>query len=470
MILHPIEKRIIKSLSTKTPLKFDMLLHKTKLTKDQLHRGIEWLKLKTLVNVITTQEIFVSLDTNALSAYSEGLPERKLIKLIDIAPLDLKKLKNILKSDFGAAIAKAKENNWIDIVSGSKNTIVNIGKVKPPTITQEEKLISYIGKKTISYNKILDTKSLESLKKRPNFLKYNSVKSKSIILNKKINLDELKDSKQNNNRVIDVESDVPLFNIARIHPLRAIINDIRNTLVSFGFSEIQGTLIQPSFWNFDALFTPQNHPARDMQDTFYLDEPSENNMATIRQIKNISSIHEQKWHYEWKLSEAKKMTLRTHTTCITIKHIANQKLKNAKIFSLGRVFRNEKPNYKHLAEFHQIEGLAIGENINLRHLMGIQQEFCKRIGIKKIKFWPTFFPYTEPSLQTMVYNENTGKWIELFGMGIIRPEVTNPLGIKTPILAFGGGIERLAMLKYMIDDVREFYINDLTLLRNFKCL
>ena len=164
------------------------------------------------------------------------------------------------------------------------------------------------------------------------------------------------------------------------------------------------------------------------------------------------------------------MVLRTHTTCVTIKHLAENKPDEARIFSLGRVFRNEKVSYKHLVEFNQIEGVVVGKNATLRDLMGIQREFYKRIGITKIKFWPTFFPYTEPSLQTMVYNERLGKWVELFGMGIFRPEVTKPLGITKPVLAWGGGIERIAMLKYELDDVREFYNNNLNWLRSTtKC-
>jgi phenylalanyl-tRNA synthetase alpha chain len=164
------------------------------------------------------------------------------------------------------------------------------------------------------------------------------------------------------------------------------------------------------------------------------------------------------------------MTLRTHTTCVTIKYLADQKPDEARIFSLGRVFRNEKVSYKHLAEFNQVEGVVVGKNVTLRDLMGLQEEFYRRMGLTKIKFWPTFFPYTEPSLQSMVYNDRLEKWVELFGMGIFRPEVTKPLGITKPVLAWGGGIERIAMLKYGVNDVREFYNNNLSWLRSItKC-
>ena len=128
-------------------------------------------------------------------------------------------------------------------------------------------------------------------------------------------------------------------------------------------------------------------------------------------------------------------------------------------------------SYKHLMEFHQIEGIVIGKTVNLRDLMGLQKQFYSKLGLEKVKFWPTFFPYTEPSLQSMIYNERLGKWIELFGMGIFRPEVVGPLGIKNPVLAWGGGIERIAMLRYDISDVRDLYNNKLGWLRGMeKCL
>ena len=207
-----------------------------------------------------------------------------------------------------------------------------------------------------------------------------------------------------------------------------------------------------------------------MQDTFYLDGLSAKKIGTSEQIRKISESHKKSWRYYWDINEARKMVLRTHTTCVTIKHLAENKPDEARVFSLGRVFRNEKVSYKHLVEFNQIEGVVVGKNATLRDLMGIQREFYRRIGITKIKFWPTFFPYTEPSLQTMVYNDRLEKWVELFGMGIFRPEVTKPLGITKPVLAWGGGIERIAMLKYGLDDVREFYNNNLSWLRSAtKC-
>jgi phenylalanyl-tRNA synthetase alpha chain len=155
---------------------------------------------------------------------------------------------------------------------------------------------------------------------------------------------------------------------------------------------------------------------------------------------------------------------------VTLKYLSETKPDEARIFTIGRVFRNEKVSYKHLVEFNQIEGVITGKKLTLRDLMGIQTEFYKKIGIKKIKFWPTYFPYTEPSLQSMIFNSNLKKWIELFGMGILRPEVVQPFGIRNIVLAWGGGIERIAMLKYGISDVRELYNNKIGWLRGLsKC-
>ncbi|TFH00515.1 MAG: phenylalanine--tRNA ligase subunit alpha, partial [Nitrosopumilus sp.] len=302
--------------------------------------------------------------------------------------------------------------------------------------------------------------------KRPDFIIEDVVKTKEISLSDLAKSIKISDSVGG----IDVEANVPEIFVARTHPLKDTIDEIREIFVTLGFSEILGNMTQSSFWNFDALFTPQDHPARELQDTFYLDGINAKKIGTPEQIRKVSESHKKNWRYQWDINEARKMVLRTHTTCVTIKHLAENKPDEARIFSLGRVFRNEKVSYKHLVEFNQIEGIVVGKDASLRNLMGIQREFYKRIGITKVKFWPTFFPYTEPSLQTMVYNEKLGKWIELFGMGIFRPEVTKPLGITQPVLAWGGGIERIAMLKYDVGDVREFYNNNLGWLRSAtKC-
>ena len=298
---------------------------------------------------------------------------------------------------------------------------------------------------------------------RPDFFKTKKTNRQQISLTDEgLTLDFTKNARAG---AIDVDASVPITHVSRRHPLSETIREVREAFVALGFEEIDGNLAQPGFWNFDALFTPQDHPAREMQDTFYIKGAKSSKFASRDQISKVAATHEKNWKYTWDKNESSRMVLRTHTTCVTINHLAKTRPKSARVFSLGSVFRNEKQSYKHLAEFHQVEGVLSGPNATLRDLMGIQSEFYRRIGLGKVRFWPTFFPYTEPSLQTMVYNEDLGKWVEMFGMGIFRPEVIRPLAIPGPVLAWGGGIERIAMLKYGVSDVREFYNNDIKWLR-----
>jgi len=457
-VFHDIEKKIITSLKDNPKQTPENLEESTKLSPDQIRRGIEWLKLKELANVEESKSSIISLGENGKESLEKGLPERRLLDLLKIKST-LSDLQKELGPVFGPAMGLARKNNWVEAV-GNTITLKN-----PPDVLPGEKSLKQIGDSKLSSDE-LDSDDFSGLLKRPNFVIEEIVKTKQISLTdaaKSINLDTSSGG-------IDVEAKVPEIFVARTHPLKDTIDEIREIFVTLGFSEIYGNMTQSSFWNFDALFTPQDHPARELQDTFYLDGISAKKIATPEQIRKVSDSHKNNWRYQWDINEARKMVLRTHTTCVTIKHLAETKPDEARVFSLGRVFRNEKVSYKHLVEFNQIEGVVVGKDANLRNLMGIQREFYKRIGITKIKFWPTFFPYTEPSLQTMVYNERLGKWVELFGMGIFRPEVTKPLGITKPVLAWGGGIERIAMLKYGLDDVREFYNNNLNWLRSVsKC-
>jgi phenylalanyl-tRNA synthetase alpha chain len=458
-VFHEIEKKIITSLRDNPKQTPESLEKSTQLSPDQIRRGIEWLKLKNFAIVTESQSSVISLGKNGIESLEKGLPERRLLDLLKSGPKKLSDLQKELGFVFGPSMGLARKNNWVEATSDQ------ISIKNSPSELPGEKTLKLIGNEKVTKDK-LDITDLSALLKRPDFVIEDIIKSKKISLSDSAQSIELSEATGG----IDVEAKVPQVFVARTHPLKDTIDEIREIFVTLGFSEIFGNMTQSSFWNFDALFTPQDHPARELQDTFYLDKINAKKIGTPEQIRKVSESHKKNWRYQWDINEARKMVLRTHTTCVTIKHLAENKPDEARIFSLGRVFRNEKVSYKHLVEFNQIEGVVVGKDASLRNLMGIQREFYKRIGITKIKFWPTFFPYTEPSLQTMVYNEKLGKWIELFGMGIFRPEVTKPLGITKPVLAWGGGIERIAMLKYDLDDVREFYNNNLGWLRSAtKC-
>jgi len=472
-VLHPIEIKILKLLSDKQNLTPDEISLKTELSIDQVRRGIEWLRFKDLVQVNESEKNFVSLGKKGNDAIQHGFPERQLVnylKSVSGFSCEIDEAKEQLQNEFSAAIANAKKNGWIEIY---KTRILLKGY---HDTTSDERIIKLIASKSpnaILVDEIEDKSTLDLLKKRPDLVTITSKKFMTVNLTEK-GIEASKNTSTTATkdmiRAIDVEAQAPTVFAARSHPLQDVIDEVREIFVSLGFDELVGNSTQSSFWNFDALFIPQDHPAREMQDTFYLKDLKMNSVASPKQIKNVSDAHKNVWRYDWQLNEAKRMVLRTHTTCVTIKALADHKYDEARLFSIGRVYRNEKVSYKHLVEFNQVEGVVVGKKVTLRDLMGLQMAFYRKMGIKKAKFWPTFFPYTEPSLQSMIYNEKHGKWVELFGMGIFRPEVTKPLGIKNPVLAWGGGIERIAMLKFDLDDVRELYNNKFSWLRSVpKC-
>lgn len=273
-------------------------------------------------------------------------------------------------------------------------------------------------------------------------------------------------------RRFNVTAPGPTVYPGKIHPVQQIIQRVREIFLEMGFTEIRGPIVETAFWNFDALFQPQDHPAREMQDTFYLTNPREGKLPKRQVVDAVAKTHEngwktgsRGWEYRWSREEAKRLILRTHTTSVTIRHLAEHKEPPVKVFSVDRVYRNEKVDYKRLAEFYQIEGIIMDRNATLRDLMGTLKEFYLKLELRKVQFWPSYFPYTEPSVQSTVYVPELKSWMELCGMGIFRPEVVGPLGIKHPVLAWGGGLERLIMLKLGVDDVRFLYKNDLGWIR-----
>lgn len=259
---------------------------------------------------------------------------------------------------------------------------------------------------------------------------------------------------------------------AKIHPVQKIIQETRRAFLEIGFTEIVSPMVESAFWDFDALFQPQDHPARDMQDTFYLSRPKTARLPENVLVDRVKKTHENGWEtgstgwgYTWDKNRARQVVLRTHTTASTIRALAEDPNPPRKVFCVGKVFRNEALSYKHLPEFLQVDGVIIDEQASFATLLGTLKEFYRKMGFEKIKFKPSFYPYTEPSADVIGYMESKKKWIELGGSGVFRPEVTRPFGCRVPVLAWGLGIDRLTMIRYGINDIRELFWSDLDKIR-----
>ena len=267
---------------------------------------------------------------------------------------------------------------------------------------------------------------------------------------------------------VSLESSTPLT--GKPHPMQSLIERIRSIFLEMGFTEIDGDYVQTAGWNMDALFIPQDHPAREMQDTFYLSNPKSIQIDENR-LEQWKEIHEHGgdtgsigWGGEFSNDIAQRGLLRTHTTVNTVKYISENPNKPCRVFGIGRVFRNESIDRTHLPEFHQIEGIIMEPGANLPMLVTTLKTFYEKMGYPEVRVRPAYFPYTEPSLEVEV--KWRGQWLELGGAGIFRPEVTEPLGCSSPVLAWGMGLERLAMLVLGLDDIRQLYISDLEWLKS----
>lgn len=250
------------------------------------------------------------------------------------------------------------------------------------------------------------------------------------------------------------------------HPYQRLIDNMREIMLEMGFVEIKGPIVQTSFWNFDALFQPQDHPAREMQDTFYLDSQGEiPDFARVKEMHECGgSVGSTGWGGCWKPEVARQEVLRTHTTGVTIKYLAEHTQPPIKAFGIDRVYRREAIDSTHTPEFEQLEGIVMDQNVTFCHLLGILKEFYGKMGFEEVRFRPGYFPYTEPSVEPEVYIDGLG-WVELGGAGVFRKEVTAPFGIDHPVLAWGLGVSRVAMLRLGLKDLRLLYQSDIEWLR-----
>jgi phenylalanyl-tRNA synthetase alpha chain len=497
--LSVIEKKIIHFLESKN---VNELSEKSNLEKTSVLRALQFLSNKNIVSIKQDKKQVVDLATNGVVYLKSGLPERRLVNtLIDIKkPIELRDLKNIEKqtklnkNEIMVSIGELKHKGIID-VSGGKITLKTDVKELIEKFPEElfleclPKDVEILKKEEINVMKTLQkrkqiievvSKSETNFtrtqfgKKVLEFLKNYSEKEFIESLNPEIINEEKWKGKIF--RRYDVESNVPKIYGGKRHFMNQSVDYARKIWSEMGFEEMSGNLTQSSFWNFDALFTAQDHPVREMQDTFFIKEikaklPEKEVVKKVKQAHEKGIDNSKGWQYSWDENEAKRMCLRTHNTvisAITLSNLTKKELPK-KFFAIGKCFRNETLDLNHLFELTQTEGIVIDKNANLKHLIGYLTEFYKKMGYEKVRIRPGYFPYTEPSLEVEVYDKNQKKWIELGGAGIFRPEVVIPLlGEYIPVLAWGQGFERIIREYFKIKDIRDIYKNDIKQIREMK--
>ncbi|MEM0328819.1 MAG: phenylalanine--tRNA ligase subunit alpha [Nitrososphaerota archaeon] len=493
-VLHWLEKEVARVLKQAgRPLSFEEAAELTGRDIGSIAKAALWLSSKGLVEVEEVEKKLYGLGEEGRIYAERGLPERRLIERLKAAGgrLDLKTLERDLgEKEFKIGVSWARRMNWIEVEKIGGDVYARL--VSEPGDLPEEHVLRILrnGEREISEMPENLREACQRLASRPGVLEIKI--RRTHILKPTVSLFALDNSFLEVREVtrltpgmissgewrrvklsrFDIRAPTPPVFAGKRHPLRELIRIVREVFVEMGFEEIKGPLVELAFWNFDALFQPQDHPAREMHDTFYLAEPEIGDLPA-HLVEPVKRAHENGgdtgstgWGYRWREEEAKKLLLRTHTTATTIRWLADHREPPVKVFSVDRIYRNERVDWKHLAEFHQIEGIVMGENVSFRDLLGLIKEFYARLGLRNVRFRPSYFPYTEPSAEAIAYLEDKKTWLELIGMGVFRPEVTRPMGVKHRVLAWGGGLERLALALYDLDDIRTFYMNDLNWIRS----
>jgi len=272
-------------------------------------------------------------------------------------------------------------------------------------------------------------------------------------------------------REYDIAASPPTVYPGKKNAYVEFMEEARRTLLAMGFTEHEGPLVETEFWNFDVLFQAQDHPAREIHDSYILKDPSSGHLPDGELVQRVRQTHENGWktgsagwRYEWSRRIAERLILRTQTTAVSMRYLASHKTPPIKMFCLSKVFRPDVLDAKHSMEFTQLEGIVGDKGINLRHLFGFLQGFASIMDLGKVRFKPGYFPFTEPSVESFIKHPSLG-WIEFVGAGMFRPEVLKPLGINFPVIAWGMGFDRLAMIALGIDDIRDLHSRRLEWLR-----
>lgn len=491
------EKKVLKALRELERGTPEDILGKSGLSQlVEVMNASSWLQAKGLVKI--EESLTKNYSLRKPEVASRRLPEKVAVEVLlehhhgKGSMADLKRSGKLKDDDISIALGWIRKKGWGEVSKDGKDTIIAVTEAGREALGkkgEDEKVIDRLAKGPLSEHEI-PKEVLEQLKSRKDILNEKHTTSRTISLTKEGAEIAAMDLKMKEEvaqltpeliqtgrwrdvevRKYDVKAFAPTVYGGRLHPMTRLIERTRDAFIKMGFKEITGGYLESAFWNMDVLFTAQDHPAREMQDTFYVEDPERIDLSKDEKLVEIvRQVHENGWktgslgwRYKWSRAEAERSLLRTHTTVNTIRYIAQNPKIPFKVFSIGRIFRNEAMDSTHLPEFTQIEGIVCEEGSNFDMLCGVLKEFYRRMGISKVRLRPGYFPYTEPSVEVeILWN---GQWMELGGAGVFRPEVTMPLGVEEPVLAWGLGLERLGMLIWGLKDIRDIYVSDLDWLK-----
>ena len=495
--LHRLEKLLLQALKEGAK-SFMELATETNLPESSVSRAASWLSSKGYVEIKECRRSFVELSSEGKRASERGLPERILaravVKKSKLALSDAELASGLTGEEVNLAIGWARRKGWIQFKrEGNRTFLLAEDEAKKG---DDELLLERLGKDTIAVEELPKqlVSTLTRLKERPNFIVSREevdrrigltstgrdAAEKSDVLKEEVSqlTPELLLSgawREIQFRHYDIKAPVSVISPGKKHPFRRFLDEVKCKLVAMGFREMTGPTVELMFFNCDALYMPQDHPAREIHDIYYVKNPSSGTLDGYEEkLRNVRAAHENGWKtgstgwgYRFSDADSRRAVLRSQGTSVSARMLASKELEiPGKYFSISRVYRPDVVDRTHLTEFHHLEGIVVGEELTFRALLGVLDTFAKEVaGAEKVKFRPDYFPFTEPSVELSAYKEGSG-WLEFGGAGMFRPEVREPMGINVPVIAWGLGVNRMFMMRNRIEDIRYIFSQDLEWLRN----
>lgn len=485
--LSEIEARIIKTLKEAGGrATASQLVSLSQLSKNAIMSALERLAAKGLLRLKKIRDEQLTLTAEGLTYVEQGLPERRLYEAaIPSATMDEVKSKlNMDDGLFSIALGWAKRKGWIEV---KDNTIKTL---KAPEVDDDEYILKKIARLGSVLASSLGTSEecIKRLKGRSLIVVKPLIEVRAELTTEGLAAAESLESRAEVSaltsellrsrawttikfRPYDVTAEPYTTYPGKKHFYLDLLDLIREVMVSMGFIEQEGPLVETEFWNFDVLFQAQDHPAREIHDSFRIKKPNSGWIEDEELMERVRRVHEdgwttgsRGWDYQWDHRVARRLVLRTQTTAVSVRYLSKRPKPPVRMFCLSRVYRPDVLDAKHSMEFMQLDGIYGDYGTTLRHLLGIIEELASALKLGPVKFKPGYFPFTEPSVEGYVKHPTLG-WIEFVGSGMFRPEVLSPLGIDYPVAAWGIGVDRLAMTMLGIDDIRDLYTYKLDWLR-----
>ncbi len=505
--LHPLENRLLLSFERGEFLAASDIMVASGLDESRLDMAAGWLISKGLIQVTgETVTSFVTLTETGAEYREKGTPEMRIISALkegkQFTVKDIIQSWGMDPSEVSSAVGALKEAGVVQIGAGGV-LVLNAGA----DIAAYEFLSEVV--RAIGEKGNVDLSSLSGNRQsvvQANFRKRGKAKGIFRITDKKNRTYSLTNAgkelfrlirergavleeasaltpemlkqgtwKDKKFRAYNISLNPPRISIGKKHPYREFLDFVKYKFIGMGFEEMRGPLVENEFWDMDALFMPQFHPARNIHDVYFVKEP-----ASAREIeapfgKQAAATHRDGWktgstgwRYNFDLERAKRLILRSQGTAVSARTLASGPKVPGKYFSIARCFRYDAVDATHAPDFNQVEGIVLGEDINFKTLLGLLKLFGQEVAkAKEFQFRPAYFPFTEPSVELHVKHPELG-WMELGGAGIFRPEVTIPLGVDVPVIAWGLGLDRMAMIAMEIQDIRDLFSRDLDFIRTKK--